>query len=124
MKRNHGYIILWGKWDGIAFFDRATGGAGSFFALLRLRSSRRSCRALAGDQILLVTSSGEAVFIEDKDPFSVLTSGRMVLARIRSDTNFSELIVMRVTENSFYVLYIIKEKSPVPDTWKGYRSRV
>lgn len=84
-----------------------------FFALLRLLGSRRS------SDPILTASSGGAFLIGDKGPFSVLTSGEGALAGVPIP-----LIVMRVTENSFYVLYIIKEKSPVPDTCKGYRSRV
>ena len=70
MKRNHDYFILWEKRYGIALFDGQSEEQARFFALLRLPGPRRR------SDPILAASSGWAVLIGDKDPFSVLNFGR------------------------------------------------
>ena len=108
MKRNHGYFILWGKLDGIAFFVGQPEERARIFALLRLPGPRRR------SDPTLAASSGGAVLIGDEGPFSVLNSGR--------SSDHTHCYVGCGEQLLCALHYYGKE--PCPDKWKGYRSRV
>lgn len=48
MKRNHGYIILWGSWTGLLFLIGSTGGAGSEFCYSPVTESSPEIRSCFG----------------------------------------------------------------------------
>lgn len=124
MKRNHGYIILWGKWEGIAFSVGNRRSGSVLLALLRLVSSRRR-----SDPTLAASSRG-AFLIEDEGLFSVLTSGEVGLAGgaaicnllgknqiisvsyIEIELNDGEIIYFHQIKNPFDTKDTIRKENP------------